>query len=308
MRERWVRFRSRLAAATLLRLSHWFARASWSTVQRRGRVLGRLYWSLSGRDRRRTLEHLEIAFPEMTAPERRDLGRRSAQHLGTNLGELLHLLDAECDRIAPHVEIEGLEHLEALQQADQPIVLVTGHCGNWELLGTALSCQGLPISGVVRQVKYPELGAIIDGFRARFGLAVPRGGPGASRRLLRSLKDRRILIMLIDQDIRADGVFVPFFGRLAYTPAGAAQIALRFKAAVVPAFDERLKDGSHRLHIDPPLVLPDDATAATAVMTTAIERQIRRRPEQWVWIHRRWRRRPPEESDQRAVGGGTGSA
>ena len=89
---------------------------------------------------------------------------------------------------------------------------------------------------------------------------------------------------------------MPFFGRPAYTPVGAAELALRFDAAVLPTFIERLPDGSHRARIEPALTLDPDATAATAQMTERIEAQIRRVPEQWVWLHRRWRRQPPPDA------------
>ena len=98
--------------------------------------------------------------------------------------------------------------------------------------------------------------------------------------------------MLIDQDTKVEGVFVEFFGRPAWTPVGAAELALRFDAAVLPTFIERRADGSHRAVIHPELPLPTDPTAATALMSAAIEAQIRAHPEQWVWLHRRWRRRP----------------
>ena len=98
--------------------------------------------------------------------------------------------------------------------------------------------------------------------------------------------------MLIDQDTKVDGVFVPFFGRLAWTPSGAADLAARFDAAVLPTFTERLADGSHVARIQPAMDLPADPTAATAAMTERIEAQIHRVPEQWVWLHRRWRTRP----------------
>jgi KDO2-lipid IV(A) lauroyltransferase len=100
--------------------------------------------------------------------------------------------------------------------------------------------------------------------------------------------------MLIDQDTRVEGVWVPFFGRPAFTPVGAAKISLRMGAATVPTFIERLDDGTHLARFLPPLDLPDDETEATALMTRSIEDQVRRRPEQWVWMHRRWRRQPPD--------------
>jgi KDO2-lipid IV(A) lauroyltransferase len=110
--------------------------------------------------------------------------------------------------------------------------------------------------------------------------------------MLHALRRRGGLAILIDQDTRVEGVWVPFFGRPAFTPVGAARLALKRDVAVVPVFDERLADGTHRAHFEPPLDLPADEVEATAMMTRAIEAQIRRVPEQWVWMHRRWRRQP----------------
>jgi KDO2-lipid IV(A) lauroyltransferase len=100
------------------------------------------------------------------------------------------------------------------------------------------------------------------------------------------------LAILIDQDTSVDGVWVPFFAQAAHTPIGAAEMALRHGMRVVPAFLERREGGLHAARFLPALELPADATAATAVMTSAIEEHIRRHPEQWVWWHRRWRRQP----------------
>ena len=148
---------------------------------------------------------------------------------------------------------------------------------------------------VARALEESGLNELLVAFRRRFGTeTLERGAPGAARRLLRVLRAGGALGMLIDQDTRVEGVWVPFFGRPAFTPVGAAKIALRQGAAVVPAFIERLADGTHLARIHPPLDLPADEVEATALMTQAIEEQIRRVPEQWVWMHRRWRRQPAE--------------
>ncbi len=121
---------------------------------------------------------------------------------------------------------------------------------------------------------------------------IARGTRGAARQLLEVLRGGGALAMLIDQDTKVDGVWVPFLGRPAFTPVGAAEIALRQKANVIPSFIERRPDGSHLIRFLPALDLPPDPREATALMTAKIEEQVRRRPEQWVWWHKRWRRQP----------------
>jgi KDO2-lipid IV(A) lauroyltransferase len=290
---RFRRLRARAAHAVLRALAPPLGRLSLPAVQRVGRLFGRLGWWFGRRDRRRALEHLALAFPERPAAERRALARAAFRHQGMNLAEDLHLLSRGCADVARYVETEGWERVAALRAAGTGVLIVTGHCGNWELLAAAINCRGLGMRVVARALDEPELQDLLVAFRRRFGSeSIERGRPGAARELLRALREGA-LGMLIDQDTRVEGVWVPFFGRPAYTPVGAAKVALRPGVAAVPAFVERRPDGTHLARFLPPLDLPPDETAATALMTQAIEAQIRRRPEQWVWMHRRWRRQPP---------------
>jgi KDO2-lipid IV(A) lauroyltransferase len=210
------------------------------------------------------------------------------------LGEGLHLARAGVPELLSHVEFEGWETFDRLRAEGRRILVLSGHCGNWEMMTTGIPSRGLPLVVVARELQDSVLDELLVGLRARFGTeTIHRGAAGAGRRLLAVLRGGGALGMLIDQDIRADSVFVPFFGRPAHTPVGAAQLALRHGLTVVPAFIERRDDGSHLMRVLPPLELPADPVAATATMTAAIEAQVRRRPEQWVWMHRRWRRQPP---------------
>ncbi len=285
------RWRGRVLGAVLRRLSRHLARRPLARAQRFGRGVGRLAWWLGRRDRRRALAHLELALPELPAAERRRIARASMVHLGVNLGETLHLGGADCAAVESYVDVVGWEHLAAVQAAGRPLVLFTGHCGNWELLAALVGCRGVGIHVVGRRLEAPELQEQLLAVRRRFGVeTIERGEAGAARRLLGVLRTGGALGLLIDQDIRGDSVSVPFFGRPANTPVGAAKIALKLDAAVLPLFIERRADGRHRMTLHPPLDLPPDPTAATAAMTAAIEAQVRRVPEQWVWLHRRWRR------------------
>ena len=296
-RRKKSRFRAWLEPA-LLNAALWLftvtvGRLPWKAAQRVGRGIGALGWSLSRRDRRRTLDHLALAFPEMSETERKLLGRDCFRHHGTTLGECLHLFHRDCAFVGSVVEIQGWEEIEKARAADRPILLFTGHCGNWELLAAAINCRGLGMAVVARSLDEPTQQRLLAGLRQRFGTpTIERGREGASRQLLITLRKGGALGMLIDQDTKVDGVWVPFFGRLAFTPVGAAKIALRQNTAVIPVFIERLEDGRHRVTFHSSLDLPEDATEATALMTAKIEEQVRRRPEQWVWMHRRWRRQP----------------
>jgi KDO2-lipid IV(A) lauroyltransferase len=153
----------------------------------------------------------------------------------------------------------------------------------------------------VRQLNDPHLDRLVTSSRTRFGTEVVPRGPAAGRQMARSLARNKACGLLIDQDIRdVPGVFVPFFGRRAWTPSGAATLAVRMRCPMLSGFIHRRPDGSHMAEIFPPLrpsgagSLEDRVYELTAAATAAIERQIRAYPEQWVWMHRRWRRQPED--------------
>ena len=287
----------RLLLAPVLRGARgFFSLLPWGLAQRLGVGLGWLTYYVAGRDRRRSLDHLAIAFPDMTLAGRKRLSRRSYRHVGMSAAELLHLWGRAPEESLRHVTVEGFEHVEALRRDNRPVLIVTGHCGNWEMISSANLSHGLGLAAMARELDEPGAQGIAVALREHLGSeTIARGSRGAARQLLRVVRSGGALALLIDQDLKIDGVFVPFFGRLANTPSVAADMALRLGAAAVPTFSERLEDGSHRVRFHEPVDLPDDPVEATALLTARIEEQIRRRPEQWVWFHRRWRHRPPGE-------------
>ncbi len=275
----------------------------WRVCQILGSAVGTIGWHLGsilrGRDVRRTLDHLAIAFPEHSTATQRQIGRATYRHLGTTFFECLYLARRPANAALRYIDIEGWENVAPLVEAGRPVLLLTGHCGNWELiatLGQEGAPQRVPLYGLQRQLEDDALSDAIKILRRHLGAHnLPRGNRRSSIAMLRVIKRGGALVVLLDQDFRTDGIWVPFFGRLAHTPLAGAKLALRLSVPVVPVFSERNDDGRHTLRLHPPLTLPDNHEGATTVMTQAIENQIRRRPEQWVWMHRRWRRRPPEE-------------
>jgi KDO2-lipid IV(A) lauroyltransferase len=295
-RRRFSRVRETLFPATVHSLVFLFGLLPHRLALAVGRGLGRLAWSLSARDRGRALEHLSFALPELTEAERRRIARASFLSAGTNLAELLHFLKRDRQEIHRHLEIQGWENVEAAKESKRSILILTGHCGNWELIGTALHEGGVPPAAVARPLDDAGLQKLLVDLRSHLGTTtIARGTRGSARQLLEVLRGGGALAMLIDQDTKVDGVWVPFFGRPAFTPVGAAEIALRQKANVIPSFSERRPDGGHLIRFHPALDLPQEPREATALMTAKIEEQVRRRPEQWVWWHKRWRRQPPVE-------------
>ncbi len=263
-----------------------------------GAAAGRLALTLAATDGARARAHLAIAFPGLDEPARERLLRASARHLGLNLAEVIWLWRASAARVAELATLSGDRHLADARSAGRGAVLVTGHCGNWELLNARLGVGGIPMSIAVREVYDPRLHDLATALRARFGAEVVVRGPAAGRALARALLANRVTGLLIDQDIRdVPATFVSFFGRPAWTPTGAATLAVRLGVPVVPAFIHRLPDGRHHAEVHPPLPDPggsseDRVAALTTAATAAIEAQVRSHPEQWVWMHRRWRTEP----------------
>jgi KDO2-lipid IV(A) lauroyltransferase len=254
------------------------------------------------KSRERIRSHLEIAFPDLGKSRLDTIVRGCVRHFGFILAEVAWLWNARPDEVETLCELEGEEHILAALEQGRGAMFATGHCGNWELLSARLPAGGIPLFSAVRQLDNPRLDRLVTAMRSRFGTEIVPRGPAAGRQLARALARNRVTALLIDQDIRdIPGVFVPFFGRPAWTPSGAAMLAIRRRCPMLPGFIHRRPDGTHMAEIHSPLPIPQDGSLEdrveelTAVATAAIERQVRAHPEQWVWMHRRWRTRPKSD-------------
>lgn len=262
-----------------------------------GRRIGDALWWLLPRRRGVALDNIRRSLGREMAPEEiRRLGRRSFQHVGMNLVEACRYFLRPTDVMLSQVHVDGAEHLRSAAARGRGILVLTAHYGNWELLAAAHGLTGLPLSIVIRPLDHPILDELAARFRRRSGaeLIVKRL---AVREVLQALRRGRMVGILLDQNAtRAEGVFVPFFGIPASTSKGLAVLALRTGAPVVPVFLRRERDGRHCMDVRPPLEPPydGDVEAYTATFNLAIEAAIRRAPEQWLWMHARWRTRPPE--------------
>ena len=265
-----------------------------------GWLTGRGALPLARRDRARALAHNARAVPERDETWRRALARRCAGHLGMVLGEVAWLWSASPEAVLGRTEFVGLEHLTDGLRPDRGAILATGHCGNWEWLNLGLGASGIQMTVAAREVYDPRLDEVARRLRGRFGGETALRGRGAGGKLVQALRNGRVIGLLIDQDIDAPGVFVEFFGQPAWTPTGAALLALRTGCPAIAGFAARLPDGRMRLSFSPPVEVPsgmdlDTAVARlTATFTAHIERQVREHPEQWVWMHRRWKHQPGE--------------
>ena len=264
-----------------------------------GQILGRTAIALLPRSRKRIRTHLEIAFPDLDRRERRTIERGSARHFGLMLAEVAWLWHARPQDVENLCELEGVENFFEALEDGRGVIFTTGHCGTWEILSARLPIAGVPLTTAARQLDDPRLDRLVTALRGRFGTEIIVRGPAAGKKMIQALAGNRVAALLIDQDIRdIPGVFVPFFDRPAWTPSGGAMLAIRRGCPVVPGFIHRRPDGTHKAEIHPPLPIPTDGSLEdrveelTAAATAVIERQVRAHPEQWVWMHRRWRTRP----------------
>lgn len=262
-----------------------------------GALLGALAGRLFRRDRRLALTHLALALPELPADARAAIVARMFRSLGRLGAELalVHRIDPTLtDYVHLPPETERLFR-DALAEG-RGVVAVTGHVGNWELLFRRFVRAGWEAYAVGKEPPAPAMAAWVERLRGP-GRTIWRGEPGAAKKLLRALRSGGLLAMLIDQDTKVQGLFVPFFGRPAFTPRAAAELALRAGAVPIAVFTHRRDAGGHEItarRLTPPATgdAEADVLALTAAFTAEIEREIRAVPHEWVWHHERWKTRP----------------
>jgi KDO2-lipid IV(A) lauroyltransferase len=261
-----------------------------------GASIGRLWTDLRLPRTEAGLENLRIAFPGWSEPRRRQLLRAAFANLGRSLAEVPHLRDLTRSNLGELVTVEGIHHLEDALGGASGAIALTAHFGNWELFAVAMGLSGIPLT-IVHRERDPVLESMMRGWRERGDtIVLPRGS--AARATLKALGKHRVVAMPLDQDTPpGEGVFVPFFGRLACTRDAPARIAMRTGVPVVPAFIFRVGESArHVVRFQPPIEMvsresdPDGAVVENVTrMTRAIEAAVRQAPEQWTWNHRRWR-------------------
>ncbi len=237
-------------------------------------------------------DNLRRAFPALSAAERRRIVARMWENLGRVLAEYPHLRRI-WDEAERRIELVGTDILDDLRRRAGACVMISAHFGNWELLPVAGDFLDVPMTSVYRRPNNPALDRLIRESRhVGSGELVPKGRDGA-RALVGALGRGRTVALLIDQKMN-DGISVPFFGRMAMTAPAVAQLALRFGCPIVPARMERRRGVHFRLTVYPPIdpaPSGDREADVRRIMTELnrlLEAWIRERPEQWLWLHRRW--------------------
>jgi KDO2-lipid IV(A) lauroyltransferase len=264
-----------------------------------GKCLACVVYLLHVRLRRVGMRNLSLAFPEKTEAERARILRGEFFSLGRQLAEVCHFPEYTLENIDEVVVFEGFENLEKARARGKGVLLFAGHFGGWELSSFVISMRGHWMHVIMRGMDNDYLNRLILYYRTMHGnKAVDKDD--FVRGLLSAMKAGEVVGMLIDTNMTPpQGIFVDFFGTPACTASGMARIALRTDAAVVPTFtiwDAAL--GKYRLRFDPALELirsgdqEADIAANTQMFTKVIEDYVRKYPEQWLWVHRRWKTRP----------------
>lgn len=266
---------------------------------RMGRILGRAAFRILRRRRRVALRNLEAAYPGapsgFSPGERRALARRTFEHFACVVVEILRFPILDKERCASRVELVGLEHMRAALAEGKGAVFCAGHFGNWELAALALGYAGFPMTMLTRPLDNPRLERLLARYRTASGNRLLYKH-ASLRHLMRDLRDGRAVTVVIDQHFGdANAVVVNFMGRPAATTPTVALLSLKTGAPVVMAFPLALGGGRYRVVCEPSPAATltgdraHDAAALTEAMTRRLEHYVRKHPEQWLWMHERWR-------------------
>jgi Kdo2-lipid IVA lauroyltransferase/acyltransferase len=267
-----------------------------------GVAIGAIAFRGLGRLRRVGVRNLELAFPEMAAAEREAILRSEYRNLGFLLAEFCKMPDYTARTASRFIRYEGLENYLRARERGKGVLVLTGHLGAWELSSFYHSLMGMPMGMVIRRLDNPLVDAFVNRIRCLHGnRVIPKDD--FARGLIASMRAGETVGILMDTNMTPpQGVFVPFFGVPACTASGMARIAARTGAAVVPGFLLwEHNEQKYVLHFGQELAVVDtgdadeDAVTNTAAFTATIEAYVRQYPEQWLWMHRRWKTRPASE-------------
>ena len=266
-----------------------------------GTAVGLTFWALDGAHRRLSVRQLQSAFPLRSEGECRAIARHMFGHFGRLLLAILKFSTLDREGIRKRVEYEGTERVEQALALGRGVLIFSGHFGFWELQGMAHPLALPPMHVLARPLDNPMLHRLLEQARTATGNGVIYRR-GAVRKVMRALAANETVAIMIDQHIQStDAVYVEFFNRPAATTSALAALALKTGAPVIPVFAVPLPDGRYRMVYEHPVPPPpadcaDPVRDFTQRCTDVLEMYVRRYPELWLWMHRRWRDLPPDVS------------
>lgn len=266
-----------------------------------GEGLGRIAFRIDKRHRAIALSNLAVAFgKDRSEPERQALARQAFEHFGRTIADILKISGYSREKILRLIRTEGAEHLRMALSKGRGALVFTAHFGNWEVTTAAIAAIG-PVRVIARPLDNRLLEKELAKLRMKFGAGIISKFK-AGKPILQSLKNNEIVGILIDQNVlRSQAVFVDFFGKPAATTPALAAFHVRTGASIVPVFCYPLRNGLYRIKLFEPIEPPlsgrqeQDVLKITQLCTKMIEREIRQNPGFWLWVHKRWNTRPMEE-------------
>ncbi|WP_033171536.1 lysophospholipid acyltransferase family protein [Selenomonas sp. ND2010] len=264
-----------------------------------GRVLGNLYYLLVKKERERAVAQMMPAL-NLSEDEARKVVRESFVNLARNVLEILYMPHLNEKNFEQYIEIDHLERLKAALAEKKGVVIVTGHIGTWEWLSASFTLNGLPVTAIAKPQPNMQYTNALNDLRKTIHVEIFSRGTSELLSAARALRQGKILGFLSDQDGGPGGAFIPFLGKIASTPMGAAVFAHKFNSPVVPAFIIRQPNGKHKVLVGEIMRYEDtgdtdkDLFDFTVRMTKIVEQVIRDNPTQWLWFQKRWNT-PPEE-------------
>ncbi len=276
-----------------------------------GRGLGRLWGAFDQRHLRIASDNLRQAFPEWDEERVLRTARGVYAHFGAILFDILWIDGRSQEELLAITDVEGLDAARAIATSGRGVVCPTGHFGNWEYQGVASALLVGPFAVVARPLDNPALDRRLVGLRTSTGNTVIYKRRALTQ-IMQTIRDGGVVAIVIDQNVQEkDGIFVEFFGRPACTTTVAAALALKTGCMIVPVRCPLGPDGRYRMIYGPPVEWkgegrgPEAVAALTQQLTSIIEGWVREYPEQWLWLHRRWKTQPsPPEEDPPAPDGG----
>ncbi len=287
----------RLEAAILLPLAALLRRCSPKTRVRVGHAMGSLAHLMDAKHRRLARANITASFG-VSEEEAAGIARSAFRHFGRLVTEVLASKSYGKESAGRLFDVEGFEHFEQAHKRGKGVILFSAHIGNWELIPIRLGLAGFPVDLIARPLDNPWLEQAFRRWRESTGNTV-LSKRGALRQAVRSLRQGRVLAILIDQNVIAKPrVFVPFFGRLAATTPTLGTLAIRMEAPIIPVVSIPQPDGSYRVIFGPEIERPTEGDMEERVReltcraTRVIEGWIRAEPGTWLWLHNRWKSRP----------------
>ena len=265
-----------------------------SAVRALGTALGRVFYVVDRNHRRIAERNLAAAFPQRPVHERRQIAKAAFEHFGRLGFELIKFSTLSNEEMLARVEVDGEQRSRHAYAQGKGVLFITGHFGFWELQALIHALRVEPIAVLARPLDNPLLNDLLERIRQKTGNTIIYRR-GAIRRVMRTLDAGRGVAILIDQHIMGrDAIHVEFFSRPAATTTAVAALALRTGAPVVPVFALPADGGRYRLIFEHPIAPPDPASddallEFTQRCTDVLEMYVRRNPELWLWMHRRWR-------------------